>query len=305
MRYGRWRFFGAVLGVVGLLAGCGGASKMPGSASPSNIQTQSSYGGGYGRGYGAKTAPSTPGAGAYDEAPPPAPTSTSAQNDTTSPQPTERPGLGTEWGESRSSHVRDVSFFRADPDRPFANATLFYNDREGVEALSSYHGGAQRFFDYPTRGGAVTISIHGGGGDPLEALNVGERTYVIGQAGERYSIALTNHTNHRFEIVATVDGLDVINGRPGSLDNRGYVLLPYASLDIDGFRQSQDEVAAFRFGRVADSYAAQTGSARNVGVIGVALFSERGDEYSDDELRIRDTANPFPTSDPRFAQPPR
>jgi hypothetical protein len=267
--------------------------------------SQPSYAG-YGGATANKTASGYPGAGESSPPPPPAPTSTSAQNDSSSvPQPNERPGLGTEWGESRSSHVRDVSFFRADPDRPFATATLFYNDRDGVEALSAYHGGAPHFFDYPTRGGAVTISIHGGGGDPLEALNVGERTYVIGQAGERYSIALTNHTNHRFEIVATVDGLDVINGRPGSLDNRGYVLLPHASLDIDGFRQSQDEVAAFRFGRVADSYAAQTGSARNVGVIGVALFSEQGDQYSDDELQIRDSANPFPQSDPRFARPPR
>jgi hypothetical protein len=81
--------------------------------------------------------------------------------------------------------------------------------------------------------------------------------------------------------------------------------MPYATLEIDGFRQSHDAVAAFRFARVADSYAAQTGDARNVGVIGIAFFSERGDTYSDDELRTRDTANPFPGSDPRFARPPR
>jgi len=54
--------------------------------------------------------------------------------------------------------------------------------------------------------------------------------------------------------------------------------------------------------------AAQTGSARNVGVIGVAFFAEAGDSfepYSARELYLRDTAIPFPASDPRYAKPPR
>src|SRR5438445_13771092 len=84
---------------------------------------------------------------------------------------------------------------------------------------------------------------------------------------------------HRFEAVGTVDGLDVINGKSGTLDNRGYVLLPFATLEIEGFRTSTNAVAAFRFAAVADSYAAQTGSARNVGVIGIAFFTERGDTF--------------------------
>jgi hypothetical protein len=136
----------------------------------------------------------------------------------------------------------------------------------------------------------------------LDALRVAERTYVVGESGERYSVVLTNHTEHRFEAVATVDGLDVVNGHTGDLSNRGYVLSPYATLEIDGFRQSQDAVAAFRFAKVSESYAAKTGDARNVGVIGVAFFGEQGD---DEDTRTRDTANPFPGRDPRYAQPPR
>jgi hypothetical protein len=220
--------------------------------------------------------------------------------------PVERPGLGTEWGETRSSPVQDVTFFRADPYRPFAMATLHYDDREGVEALVRSRGaGGGRLREVAARGGAITISLRGDYGEPLEATHVGDRTYVVGQAGGRYSIVLTNHTPHRFEAVASVDGLDVINGSAAGIQNRGYVLGPYGTLMIDGFRQSHEAVAAFRFGRVADSYAAQTGSARNVGVIGVAFFAERGDSYDDDEVRLRQTANPFPASDPRFARPPR
>jgi hypothetical protein len=151
----------------------------------------------------------------------------------------------------------------------------------------------------------VTIAIKDSGGSPLEAVHVGDRTIVVGQAGQRYSIVLTNHTSHRLESVVTVDGLDVVNGKPGSLDNRGYVLLPFATLEIEGFRQSHNAVAAFRFASVGESYAAQTGSARNVGVIGIALFAERGDAVTDGEdLRLRDSASPFP-ADPRFARPPR
>ncbi len=222
--------------------------------------------------------------------------------------PQERPGLGTGFGETRESHVHEVSFDR-ESSQPFAVGTLHYNDRHGVEALASFHqamtGGW--LHDVPEAGGAITVSIVGESGAPLDALKVGDRTYVIGHDGERYSIVMTNHTNHRFESVTSVDGLDVVNGHPAGLGNRGYILNAFGRLEIDGFRRSQEAVAAFRFSRVADSYAAQTSGDRNVGVVGVAFFSERGDSFSPwtfDELRTRDTASPFPI-DLRYAQPPR
>ena len=76
-------------------------------------------------------------------------------------------------------------------------------------------------------------------------------------------------------------------------------------LEIDGFRQSSDTVAAFRFGSVRNSCAGQKhGDTRNVGVIGVALFHERGSNplsFSSDEVQKRHDANPFPG---QFATPP-
>jgi hypothetical protein len=220
------------------------------------------------------------------------------------PSPESRPGLGTEWGETRTSRVHDVTFVR-DSSRPFALAALHYNDRRGVDAMANLHAQRDTQRAVSTGGGAVSIAIKDANGSPLEAVHVGDRTLVVGQAGQRYSIVLSNHTDHRFEAVVTVDGLDVVNGKPGSMENRGYVLLPFATLEIEGFRQSHAAVAAFRFASVGESYAAQMGSARNVGVIGVALFSERGDNFLDpNDTRLRDTASPFP-ADPRFAAPPR
>ncbi len=304
--------------VMMLLTGCGGASKAPsnGAGYPS---------GGYAPGEAApsqaKSARSadfaSSGGGSFDSQPgaAPAPSTASAERGASRPSPSpepprDRPGLGTEWGETRQSRVHDVTFARADAERPFAVANLFYNDRRGVEAqVANHNGSAGRRRDFSAANGAISVAIHDGAGESLEAVHTGDRTYVVGQSGERYTIVLTNHTGHRFEAVATVDGLDVINGKTGTLQNRGYVLMPFATLEIDGFRQSTDAVAAFRFAAVADSYAAQTGSARNVGVIGVAFFAERGDSFNDGwtngEVNRRDTANPFPGSDPRFARPPR
>jgi hypothetical protein len=218
------------------------------------------------------------------------------------PPPRERPGLGTQWGEERESPVHHVRFFREDVDRPFATASIFYDDRRGIEALAAWHGGTPRFHDISAVDGAITVSLRDANGDPLDAMRVGDRTYVAGAEGERYTIVISNHSPRRFEAVATVDGLDVINGRTGTFVNRGYILQPRATLEIDGFRQSEDAVAAFRFAKVRDSYAAQRGSARNVGVIGIAFFAERGDSWNEQELRTRDTASPFPGE---YAPPPR
>ena len=244
-----------------------------------------------------KAAPTTPSSG--DARPRSAQAEASA---VPTPAPSTRPGLGTEFGEARVSRVHDVTFVR-DGGRPFAIASLNYNDKKGVDALAA-SARTESSRSVGAGSGAITISVRDASGSPLEAVKSGDRTLVVGQAGQRYSIVLTNNTSHRFEAVGTVDGLDVINGKPGTFENRGYVLLPFATLEIEGFRTSTAQVAAFRFAAVADSYAAQTGSARNVGVIGLAFFSERGDAFvPESEVRLRETASPFP-ADPRFSQPP-
>jgi hypothetical protein len=101
-------------------------------------------------------------------------------------------------------------------------------------------------------------------------------TYLLGRLGARYTLRVANHSGRRIEAVVSVDGRDVIDGKPADFrGKRGYLVAAWGSVDIDGWRISHAEAAAFRFSSVSDSYAARTGSAREVGVIGVAVFPER------------------------------
>jgi hypothetical protein len=217
----------------------------------------------------------------------------------------DRPGLGTEWGESRASSISMVSFDRADPSSPFATASLFYNDEEGARAMSS--AGLRRLpaATFDVGGGLVSVGLRDDRGRFYSGFVTGGRDYVVGEAGRRYTIVVKNRTDLRLEVVLSVDGLDVLDGKSASFRKRGYILDPRAELEVDGFRQTLDAVAAFRFGSVRGSYAGEKyGDTRNVGVIGLAVFHEAGStpwRWTAEEIERRRTANPFPAE---FATPP-
>jgi hypothetical protein len=113
-------------------------------------------------------------------------------------------------------------------------------------------------------------------GMPAPSFEHAGESYVLGSEGRRYVLRVHNRSGRRVEAVVTVDGLDVIDGKAGDYKNkRGYLIAAYGWVDIDGWRLNEREAATFRFAPIADSYAAKTGSARHVGVIGVAIFPER------------------------------
>lgn len=113
-------------------------------------------------------------------------------------------------------------------------------------------------------------------GVPVRSFDHAGETYLLGQQGARYVLRVHNRSGRRIEAVVSVDGLDVIDGKAGNFaTKRGYLVDAYGFVDIDGWRLSNREVAAFRFAPIGESYAAKTGRARNVGVIGVAVFPER------------------------------
>jgi hypothetical protein len=124
------------------------------------------------------------------------------------------------------------------------------------------------------RAGAYSLTLVDENGRQLPTFEQQGRTYALGKRGERYLLRVRNETGRRVEVVASVDGRDVIDGRPSGLARRGYLVAPWGELTIDGFRVSGSAVAAFRFSTVESSYAARMGDARDVGVIGVAVFPE-------------------------------
>lgn len=214
----------------------------------------------------------------------------------------DRPGLGTSWGEEVSAPISFSAFQRAQAT-PWAEVALHYNDANGVQAHAAYLGSQPIPLEVPAGDGSLSVALVDESGRTLPGYMANGRALVIGNDGGHYKIVVRNATTARFEIVASVDGLDVIDGKPADPNRRGYLVDPHGVLVIDGFRTSDDAVAAFRFGRVADSYAAQTSGDRNVGVVGLAIFAERGAVWTRAELGRRDTADPFPSRG--YATPPR
>lgn len=122
----------------------------------------------------------------------------------------------------------------------------------------------------------VTVSLESAGGMALPTVRHHGTTFVAGIPGERYMIRIANNTGDRLEVVVSVDGRDVLTGRLGDFTRqRGYVVEPFGSVVIDGFRRSLDHVAAFRFSDVADSFTGLSGTPQHAGIIGVAVFKER------------------------------
>jgi len=101
------------------------------------------------------------------------------------------------------------------------------------------------------------------------------RRYIVGVPGHEYALRLRNLSGGRILAVTSVDGVNVVTGDTASPDQSGYVIDPYASVEIAGWRKGLDRIAAFYFTDLGDSYAARTGRPRNVGVIGVAVFREK------------------------------
>lgn len=127
----------------------------------------------------------------------------------------------------------------------------------------------------PARAGPYSVELTDERGRVLPTFQHEGRTFVLGQRGDRYLVRVRNGSPRRAEVVVSVDGRDVLDGQPSAVGKRGYLVDAWGEVTIDGFRLSQESVAAFRFSSVARSYAARMGDARDVGVIGVAVFPER------------------------------
>jgi hypothetical protein len=104
------------------------------------------------------------------------------------------------------------------------------------------------------------------------------RVYVEAKGGTQYTIRVKNNGSKRVMVVLSVDGIDVLEGKPAEECKRGYIINAYSSDVIKGYRVDNDNVASFKFFRKKDghTYAKEvTGSTANCGVIGVRVFEEK------------------------------
>ncbi|MBN4866579.1 MULTISPECIES: hypothetical protein [Providencia] len=198
--------------------------------------------------------------------------------------------LGTKWGEDVNSAVTTVNATRL-TNTPFDTAAIYYRGERVPNHLQTMSYIALSPVE-------IQVTDERGRKMPMYRNNQGQ--YILpAQEGQRYQLTIKNTDRNRiYEVVTSVDGIDVLNGRTGSYQNSGYLIRPRSEVTIEGFRKSQDQVAAFRFAAPQESYVNQNaqGDERNIGVIGFALFEVR-EELPDCE------ANPFP-ADTQYAPAP-
>jgi hypothetical protein len=205
-----------------------------------------------------------------------------------------RAGLGTAYAEQHHSRVRTVRFERAHT-RPETLLTIRYDEVDAVREIALGHarfettGAMARSHD-----GRFRLALVDEHGELLPGGAVAGQPFAVGRAGVRYRLGIENDSAERVEVVASVDGLNVMDGSEASLQQRGYVVDAFSSVVIEGWRTAEDSVAAFRFSEIEDSYADRRGRGRNVGVVGAAFFVEAP------VLEPRH-GEAFPT---RFAPPP-
>ena len=200
------------------------------------------------------------------------------------------------WDQNRQSSVVTVEAHRITPEHPNDMAQLLYSDDDGVRARVGSNPDRQLYLLMAQ--GDVQWSVLDEHNRPLSlerARSGRDNTLnLVGHIGKRYLLEFRNLSDSAYEVVATVDGLDVMTEQPGSTSYTGYVLYPRKQLRIEGFRKSDSEIATFRFSATNRAYAANKpiSNQPNLGVIGAALF----------RLEIPDT-QPAPQHDGKTPPP--
>lgn len=104
--------------------------------------------------------------------------------------------------------------------------------------------------------------------------NDGQQFIQVPSLG-KYEIKIKNKSAQRKLVIVSIDGRNIMDGETAGYDGGGYVLSPWETLQVKGWRRNDQEVAAFEFVDLQSSYDKQMGgTGSNVGVIGVAVFDE-------------------------------
>lgn len=123
----------------------------------------------------------------------------------------------------------------------------------------------------------VAVPSASGRSTKIREYGLNGRTFVEGRKGQPFSFVFKNSTAHRVLAVPSVDGLSVIDGGPATDTSRGYIVAPYGTVEVKGWRTSLNGIAQFIFEDKSGSYAAtgEVKDTRNCGVIAMRVYSEK------------------------------
>ena len=123
---------------------------------------------------------------------------------------------------------------------------------------------------------AVSVEVNGRTAPLYRAPDGGARSYLEALAGGKYVLRLRNLTGARLGVALDVDGLNAIDGLRPSGRERLYILDPYETTLVRGWRSSLNDVHLFTFVDESASYAARTDQANGkMGWIEAKVYRER------------------------------
>lgn len=125
---------------------------------------------------------------------------------------------------------------------------------------------------------------------PVKEYYHKEKVFIEARKDYEYTLKFRNNNAKRVMAIFSVDGLEVLEGKEAAKAETGYIIEPFSSLDIKGFRIDENSVAAFKFNHTELSYSNTQGYAvenpvtkqtdyikttKNNGTIGVRVFEEK------------------------------
>ena len=110
---------------------------------------------------------------------------------------------------------------------------------------------------------------------PITEYTASNNIFVEGRTGKDYTLHIENRNSFRILAVVSIDGLSIMDGELATENSNGYVVSAHATLDVPGWRLTDQQVAKFKFGLKENSYATKTGKGGNNGVIGLIAYKEK------------------------------
>ncbi|CAM6054486.1 unnamed protein product [Sphagnum tenellum] len=104
-----------------------------------------------------------------------------------------------------------------------------------------------------------------------------DQTFIEGRGGSNYEIQFFNHNSFNVEVILSVDGLSVTDGKAAGPLSNGYVVQAGSQIQVPGWTLDNAQVAAFAFASAkGGSYVEQIGGADvNKGIIGALVYKEK------------------------------